>query len=155
MVGVQRRNAGEGGGRPGRLGEIIVTFEAYGNADFRFGGSGYRRIWIGRCGGTNHSQNTSPAAHGHTLPQGDLRGHAKGKFNLATFGEGGAGEKKDSARAQILSEAEPFNRCIGLAQGKRKKIREPLSDTAFNSNRRSGHRGLTSFAESPKAQALL
>ena len=40
-------------------------------------------------------------------------GMRKREFDFGTFGERGVGEKKDSARTQILGEAQPFNRLSG------------------------------------------
>lgn len=152
---VKGRNAREGGGRRRGFGEVFVAFEAHGNADlgFRLGRSG--TIWNGRCCGPNHSQDTAAAAHGHALAQGDFGGHAECEFDFGAFSERSVGEEEDSARTQVLGESDAFKGSPRLTQREREKIREPLSDTAFNSNWRSSHIRVTSFAESPKAQALL
>jgi hypothetical protein len=150
VMWVKGGDAREGGGSLGRLGEIFVAFEAYGNADFRFS--------IGRIGrrrGPDYPQNMAPAAYRHTLAESDLGGHAECEFDFGPLGERGAGEKEDSTRTEVLGESDPFNGGPGLTKRERKKVREPLSDTAFNSNWRSGHGCVTSLTESPKAQALL
>jgi hypothetical protein len=149
-VGVKSRDSREGAGRRGGLGEIFVAFEAHGDADFRFR---WRRF--GRGGRPDYTQNVASAAYGHALAQSDLGGHAEGEFDFGAFGEGSAGEKEDSAGTEVLGEADALNGISGLTKRERKKVREPLADTAFNPNWRSGHSRVTSFAESPKAQALL
>jgi hypothetical protein len=150
VVGVKSRDSRESGGRLGGFGEIFVAFEAHGDADFRFRG---RRI--GRRGRPDYPQNAAPAADGHAFAQSDLGGHAQREFDFGAFGELSAGEEKDSAGTEILGEADAFNGGSRLTKRERKKVREPLADTAFNPNWRSGHSRVTSFAESPKAQALL
>jgi hypothetical protein len=150
VVGVKSRDAREGGGRLGGLGEIFVAFEAHGYADFRFLG---RRVGRGRR--PDYPQNVAPAAYRHAFAQSDLGGHAQREFDFGAFGERSAGEKEDATGTEILGEAHALNGGSGLTKRERKKIREPLADPAFNPNWRSGHSRVTSFAESPKAQALL
>ena len=153
---VESRDAREGGGRLGGFGEVLVAFEAHGDADlgFRLGRSGTIESWACR-GGPNHSQDSAAASHGHALAKGNLGGHAECEFDLGAFGERSVGEEEDSARTQVLGESHAFKGSPRLTQREREKIGEPLSDTAFNSNWRSGHIRVTSFAESPKAQSLL
>jgi hypothetical protein len=150
VVGVKSRDAREGGGRLGRFGEIFVAFEAHGDADFRF-----RRRRLGRGGRPDYPQNVASAAYRHAFAESDLGGHAQSEFDFGAFGERSAGEKEDSAGTEVLGEADALNGGSGLAKREWKKVREPLADTAFNPNWRSGHSRVTSFAESPKAQALL
>src|SRR5207247_10989402 len=116
----------------------------------------FGRSWrtILGAGGPYASQNAAPTAHRHVLAQRDFRGHAKSQFDFGAFGQGSVGEEEDSARTEILGKADAFNRSAGLTERKRKEIREPLSDTAFNANWRSGHRNGTSFAEATKPQPL-
>jgi hypothetical protein len=92
VVGVKGRDAREAGGGLGGLGEILVAFEAHGNADFRLG----RRIEGG--GGLDDPQNVAAAAYGHALAQSDFGGHAEGELDFGAFGEGSTGEEEDSAR---------------------------------------------------------
>jgi len=155
VVGVECRDAREGGGRLGGLGEILVAFEAHGHSDFGFQVRSSRGIWSGGGGRADDPQNVAPAAYGHALTQGDLGGHAEREFDFGAFGERSVGEEKDSARTEVLGESDAFDGASRLAQREREKIRKPLSDTAFNSNRRSGHSSVTSFAELPRAQTLL
>ena len=134
VMWVKGRHPREGGGRLGRLGKIFVTFEPDGNAKFRFSMGR-----IARRRGPDYSQNMAPAAYGHTLAEGDLGGHAQGEFDFRAFGERGAGEKEDSPRTEVLRESDALHGGLRLTQRERKEVREPLSDTAFNSNRRVGH----------------
>jgi len=151
VSGVKSRDPREAGGRLGRLGKIFVAFEAYGNAYFRFS-MGMGRI--GRGGRPDYSQNMPPAAHGHVLAKSDLGGHAEREFDFGALSERGAGEEEDSTRTKVLGESNAFHGGPGLTKRERKKVREPLSDTAFNSNGRVGHSGVTSFVESPKSAGV-
>jgi len=155
VMGVECRDAREGGGRLGAVGEILVAFEANSNADFGVRVRRSRGIWSESRSRPLDPQNAATAAYGHALTQGDLGGHAEREFDFGAFGERSVGEEKDSARAEVLRESDSFHWGSGLAQREREKIREPLSDTAFNPNRRSGHSSVTSFAALPKAQRLL
>ena len=152
---VKGRNPRETGGCCRAFGKILIAFEPHRDADLGLRVS--RSGTIGnRCGGgPNHPQDTAAAAYGHALAQGDLGGHPEGEFDFGAFGERSAGEEEDSARTQILGESDAFKGSPRLTQREREKIREPLSDTAFNCNWRSGHIRVTSLAESPKAQGLL
>jgi len=155
VVRVLGRDAGEGGGRLGGLGEIFVSGKAHSHADFGFGTSRRRGV-VRRCGGRpDHPQDAAAAAYGHILAQGDLRGHAESKLDFGTFAKRRVGEEEDSARTEVLGKSNAFQGGVGLAQGQWEKVRESLSDTAFNPHWSSGHSGVTSFAESSKAQRLL
>jgi hypothetical protein len=153
-VRVQHGDTGEGG-RLGVFGEIFVAGEAHGYADFRFGASRSRGIESGCNRWPNDAQYAAAAAYGHILAQSNLGGHAKSEFDLRAFAQRRIGEEKDSAGTEVLGESHAFEGTVGLAQGERKKIREALSHTAFNPHWSSGHNGVTSFAESSKAQGLL
>jgi hypothetical protein len=96
----------------------------------------------------------TPAAHWHALAQSDFGGHAECEFNFSTFAKLRAGKEKDSARTEILSKSNAFDTGAGLMKRERQEVGEPLAGTAFNSNWRSGHSGLTSFAESPKSAGV-
>jgi len=152
VVRVQGRDPREGGGRFGGLGEILVAFEAHGHSDLGFQVRCSRRIRSGSGGRPLDSQNVAPATYGHALAQGDLGGHAKREFDFGACGQGSVGEEENTTRTEVLGESDALHGSTGLAQREREKIREPLSDTAFNPNWRSGHCGVTSFAELPKAQ---
>jgi hypothetical protein len=141
VLGMKSGNSGECGSRFG-LGQIFVAFQADRDPDlgiFMARGVGRIRRTIGRGRGPDDAQNMAAAAYRHAIAEGNFGGHAKGKFDCGAFGERGAGEKEDAARAEILSESDALDRGSGLTKGERKKVREPLSDTAFNSNWRGGH----------------
>jgi hypothetical protein len=87
----------------------------------------------------------APAAYGHTLAESNLGGHTEREFDFGAFGERSTGEEEDTARTEILGESDAFNGSPGLTKREREKVGEPLSDTAFNSNRKSSHSGVTSF----------
>jgi hypothetical protein len=140
VVGVKSGDAREAGGRLGGFGEIFVAFQTHGDADFRFRG---RRV--GRGGRPDYPQNVAAAAYRHAFAQSDLGGHAQREFDFGAFGERSAGEEEDSAGTEVLGEADAFNGGSGLTKRERKKVREPLADTAFNPNWRSGHSRVTSL----------
>ena len=65
-----------------------------------------------------------------------------GIFNVSyvrSFSERHVGEEEDSARTEILGEAEPFRRGCNVTQGNRQIKTETLSNAAFNTNRRIRH----------------
>ena len=115
VVGVKSRDSREGAGRLGGFGEVLVAFEAHGDADFRFR---WRRV--GRRGGRpDYPQNVAPAADGHAVAQSDLGGHAQREFDFGAFGERSAGEEEDSAGTEVLGEADTFNGGSGLTKRER------------------------------------
>src|SRR5579862_3350974 len=146
MLGVKHRYPRKSR-RLGRLGKIFVAFQTYSDTDLGFG----RRV---AGSGPHDAQNMAPAAHGHALAQSNPGGHAQCEFNFRAFDERGAGEEKDASRTEVLGKSNAFERCAWLMKRERQKVGEPLAGTAFNSNWRSGHSGLTSFAESPKSAGV-
>jgi hypothetical protein len=95
----------------------------------------------------------APATYAHALAQGDFGGHHERNLDFGPFPERGISEEEDSARTEILGEAEALNGSSRLAERKGKKVQESLSHTAFNSNWKSGHAS-TSFAEPPQSVLL-
>jgi len=63
----------------------------------------------------------------------------EGKFDFRGLSECGVGKEKDSPRTEILGKANALDSGCALAERHRQKIRESLSDTALNVNRRSRH----------------
>jgi hypothetical protein len=111
---------------------------------------------VGGCSGWPHyTQYAAAAAYGHVLAQSDLGGHAKSELDFRAFAERRISEEEDSTRTEVLGESHAFQGGVGLAQREREKVREPLSDTAFNPHWSRGHSGVTSFAESSKGQRIL
>lgn len=129
-------NAGEGSGGFGGLGEIFVPFETNGDSDFRFGEGEVGGI----VRGLGDAQDMSTAADPHVFSESDFGGHTEGNLDFCTFLQGDIGEEEDTARAEILSEAKALDGGRDLTERERKKVREPLSDAAFNPNWRSSHK---------------
>ena len=138
--------------RSGSRGEVFVAFQAGSDADLgpHFTGDvcrGDRR--------PHHAQNAPAAAHRHTFAQSNLGGHLEGEFDLGSFIERQVGEEKDATGTQVLAESCAFQ-CGGwLTQSDWNGIKEPLADTTFNSNWRSGHRRVPSAQVSTTAGPLL
>ena len=142
------------GCHPRRFGgflQIFVAFQADRDPDLGFGwcSSGRSVLPHHRPGDAKHMP---AAAHWHALSQSDFRRHSQRQFNFAAFSQGYVGEQKNAARAQVLGESHAFNGSSTLADGNRKQVRESLSDTAFNSNWRSGHSAVTSLPRRRKLQ---
>ncbi len=140
VLWVQGRDARGGGGGLGGLREILVALKAHRNPDLwvRLGRIG----WSGR---PDDSQDAASAANRHAFAQRDLRRHAEREFDFGAFGQRSVGEEEDPAGTEVLGESDAFQGGPGLPKRERKKVREALSDTAFNPNWRSGHGGLTSL----------
>jgi hypothetical protein len=151
MVGVKARDSREGCGRLGGLGEIFVALDANRDSDLRLP----LRNRNARGGRLDHAQNAAPTAYRHVLAESNLGWHPKCNFDFGALGQGSVGEEEDSAGAEILRESDPFEGGCELAERKGKKIRKPLPNTAFNSNRRSGHKSSSILsAKSPKSLVL-
>ena len=107
VVGMKRRDASEIRGALGGFGEVLVTFEADRDADL-----GFSTRWVlgNRNRGLDDAQNMAPAAHRHAFSQGDFGGHAESDLDFGAFFERRICEKKDSARTQILGEADALDR---------------------------------------------
>ncbi len=134
----------------GALGKIFVTFQSNGHPDLslRGAGRGHRRCAVG----VNDPQDVTLAAHRHTLAERDLRRHAESQLDLRTLCEWCIREEEHSPRTQILGKTDAFNAIAGLTKRSSKKVREALSDPAFNLKWRSGH-WVTSFGRiAEKAQ---
>jgi hypothetical protein len=144
-VRVNGRNPRKGRRRLGGFRQVFVAFQTHGYADFGFCLSRSRTL-RSRRGGPHHSQNMATAAYRHALSQRDLRRHTQRQLNLSAFGQRSTSEEENSARTEILREADARGRGSGLAQRKREQIRETLSDSAFNPNWRSGHGCVTSLS---------
>jgi hypothetical protein len=143
-VGMKRRDTWERGASLGGFGQVFVTVEANGDADLGFSPSCSARIRYG-SDRLQHAQNAAPAAHSHALAQGDFRGHLERDLDFGSFAEGCFGKKEDSARTEILGEADAFERSSALPNREREKIQKSLSNTALNSNWSSGHGGVRSL----------
>jgi hypothetical protein len=132
VLRMEGRDARERGGRLG-LGEIFVALETDGDADLRFSLRGIRG------GRPDDPQNVTAAAYGHAFAKSNFGRHAEREFDLGAFGQRRVGEEEHSPRTEILGKSNSFNRSSRLTERERKKVREPLSDTAFNANWRNGH----------------
>jgi hypothetical protein len=147
LVGVEGGDTGYADSRG--IGQVFVTFQPDGYANLCCGTNGAGIVRRG--GGANHTQNPSPAPNRHALTQGNLRGHSQREFDLGALGQRSVSKEKDPARTQVLGKPDAFNGYRELAKRHGKKIRESLSDSAFNPDWRRGH-DLTSFGERRKMQ---
>jgi hypothetical protein len=139
-----RMKGGDACARLDSLRQVFITFEPNSYPNF---GRNRRSFGSGVGNRPKYPKNATFAANRHALTECDLRRHAKREFDLCTFGERCIGEEEDSPGAQILRETDAFD-AILLTERSCEKVGKSLSDTAFNSNWRSGHQ-VTAFAESP------
>jgi hypothetical protein len=139
FVRMQRRHPRRMGFCLGHVREIFVAVETNRNADPGPGRIVPRRMVRRTGAGLYDPQHAAPAPYAHALAQRDFRRHAQREFDFAALCQRCIGKQKNAPGTEVLSKTRPLDLAAVLTQRNGQKICEPLSNTTFNPNWRSGH----------------